>query len=516
MAHPVRPPAYQEINNFYTATVYIKGAEVVRMYHTLLGEEGFQKGMRLYFQRHDGDAVTTDDFLAAMADANDLDLSHFRRWYDQAGTPTLHVSTDYDEVSRRFALTLRQSLPETAADTARQPMHIPVSMGLVDPDGQAVRLKLAGEETHRGDSTVLSLTESEQRFVFEDVDRRPVPSLLRGFSAPVKLDFDQSDADLAHLMAHDSDSFNRWEAGQRLGCRVIIAAQQAIRDGEEPVFPEAMEMAFEAVLKDSKADPGLRAEALTLPAETWLAELVDEVDPVAIAEAREALRVHLARRFPGEWRSLQAENDVAGPYRVEPRDILKRGLHNLAMDYRIAGDDEAAREGARTRFTTADNMTDQLAAMKSLVLHDDSAAEEILDRFYRQWQEQPLVVDKWFSLQAQRTDGDPVARIQELREHPAFNIRNPNKVRALYGAFANGNRRGFHVADGSGYRLLADVVLELDSLNPSIAARLVSTFNPWKRLEPVRREKMREQLERIDAAGELSRDVGEIVSRALS
>lgn len=515
MAHPVRPPAYQEINNFYTATVYIKGAEVVRMYHTLLGEKGFQKGMRLYFERHDGDAVTTDDFLAAMADANEMDLSRFRRWYDQAGTPTLQVETDYDEAAKRFELRLHQTLPETAAETDREPMHIPVAMGLVDPNGRPVTLKLADEDKPRGESTVLSLTESEQRFVFEDVEARPVPSLLRGFSAPVKLDFDQSDADLAHLMAHDSDSFNRWEAGQRLGCRVILAAQQAIRDGKEPVFPAAIETAFEALLNDSQAEPGLRAEALTLPAETWLAELVDEVDPVAIARAREALRVHLARRFPTEWRSLQAENEVAGPYRVEPRDILRRGLHNLAMDYRIVGEDAAARESARTRFTTADNMTDQMAAMKSLVLHGDSAAEEILARFYKQWQGQPLVVDKWFSLQAQRTDGDPVARIRELRRHPAFNIRNPNKVRALYGAFANANRRGFHVEDGSGYRLLADVVLELDSLNPSIAARLVSAFNPWKRMEPGRREKMREQLERIDAAGELSRDVSEIVSRAL-
>ncbi|MCP1727828.1 aminopeptidase N [Natronospira proteinivora] len=515
MAHPVRPPEYQEINNFYTATVYIKGAEVVRLYHSLLGEEGFQKGMRLYFERHDGDAVTTEDFLAAMADANQMDLSRMQRWYDQAGTPTVHVTTDYDEDKRRLTLTLKQSLPDTPGQSDKQPTLIPVPMGLLNSQGRAMPLKLAGEEKPRGEEAVLQLTETEQRFVFEGVSERPVVSLLRGFSAPVKLDFDQSDADLAHLMAHDQDSFNRWEASQRLCCRVIIQAMEAIQAGQTPQFPDSIDQAFAALLRDDKADPGLRAEALTLPAETWLAELVSPIDPVAIADARHALKVHLAKRFHEDWARLYADNQLQGEYQPEPRDILKRRLKNLALSYLAASGESESVKKAVAQFDTADNMSDQMAAMKSVVLEGHTQGESLLTRFYKQWKSQPLVVDKWFTLQAMRSDGDAVARIRELRDHPAFKITNPNKVRALYGAFANGNRKSFHAEDGRGYELIADVVMELDELNPSIAARLVSVFNPWKRMDETRQGLMKAQLERIKAKGKLSRDVNEIVSRAL-
>ncbi|MDQ2070060.1 aminopeptidase N [Natronospira bacteriovora] len=514
MAHPVRPPEYEEINNFYTATVYIKGAEVLRMYHSLLGEAGFQKGMHLYFQRHDGQAVTTDDFLAAMADANDVDLSQFARWYEQAGTPVVSVREDWDEAAARYTLTLSQHTPDTAGQTGKQPFFIPVRMGLLDGQGQAMDLNRDGQPLGR--DTVLALTEREQSFTFDEVHERPVPSLLRGFSAPVKLDHDQDDAALAHLMAHDDDDFNRWDAGQRLASRAILAAHEAILEGRPAAFPESIDRAFAALLADDKADPGLRAEAFKLPTEVWLAEQVEVVDPGAIAEARDALKAHLAERFRDDWRRLHEATRVSGPYRVTPEAIQQRKLNAVALDYLICDAGQADLERARQCFDEADNMSEQMAALRAIVLNGQSLSDQVLDAFYTQWQSQPLVVDKWFALQAMREDGDVLARVRELREHPAFSIRNPNKVRALFGSFANGNRRAFHARDGQAYEMMADVVLEVDALNPSIAARLVSVFNPWRRFEPVRRERMQAQIQRIAAADGLSRDVGEIVRRALA
>ncbi|MEA5445373.1 aminopeptidase N [Gammaproteobacteria bacterium AB-CW1] len=515
MAHPVRPPEYQEINNFYTATVYIKGAEVVRLYHSLLGEEGLQKGMRLYFQRHDGQAVTTEDFLAAMADANGQDLSLMQRWYDQAGTPVVSVESRHEPESARLHLTLRQSIPDTPGQKGKQATLIPVALGLLDSQGRALPLKLEGEAQARGEETVLILDQAEKTFVFESIAEAPVLSLLRGFSAPVKLEHQQSDEALSLLMAHDQDAFNRWEASQRLYSGALIEAQQSIADGEPARFPESIQAAVAALLADDDADPGLRVEALTLPAETWLAEQVAVVNPVAIADARQALRRQLAEAFSSQWQSLYESLADSGPYQVRPADILRRRLRNLALSYLAVLDDTAMQELALNQYRRADNMTDQMAALRAMVLEGHPAAETVLADFYQQWQAQPLVVDKWFSLQAQRSDGDPVARVRELAEHPAFKLTNPNKVRALYGAFANGNRRAFHAADGSGYRLIADVVLKLDRINPAIAARLVSVFNPWRRMEAVRREAMHGELSRIKQA-DLSRDVAEIVGRALA
>ncbi len=514
MAHPVRPPEYEEINNFYTATVYIKGAEVLRMYHSLLGEAGFQKGMTLYFERHDGQAVTTDDFLAAMSDANQTDLTQFARWYEQAGTPIVTVREDYDPDSARYTLSLSQHTPPTPGQKNKKPFFIPLRMGLLDGGGNAVPLKLDGEE--RGSETVLALTEAEQQFVFEGVAEAPTLSLLRGFSAPVKLDMEQDDAALAHLMAHDDDAFNRWDAGQRLASRVILAAHEAIRRGDEPTFPDSIVGAFRTLLDDDAADAGLRAEALNLPAETWLAEQVTEVDPGAIAEARSALKGHLARECFDQWLAVYERARVDEPYRVEPAAIQRRSLGAVALDYLMADGREEASQRALAQFEQADNMSEQMAALRAIVLNGSEQADRVLARFQEQWQDQPLVVDKWFALQAMRTDGDAVERVKALREQPAFSIRNPNKVRALYGSFANGNRQSFHAPDGRGYALIADVILELDSLNPAIAARLVSVFNPWRRMEAKRRDRMRAQIERIAATDGLSRDVGEIVGRALA
>lgn len=515
MAHPVRPAEYQEISNFYTATVYIKGAEVVRMVHTLLGEEGFQLGMRRYIDHHDGQAVTIDDFLNAMADANQRELGQFRRWYDQAGTPVVHVSEDYDPEAGCLRLHLRQELPRTAADGPREPMLIPIRIGLLDTDGNSLPVRLAGEANHRGTSLVLELREREQTWTFEALPGRPVVSLLRGFSAPVRLEYPQDDAELAHLMAHDGDDFNRWEAGQRLGARVLLEMTDAIRAGREPAIPGEIEQAFAALLQDANADDGLRAEALDLPGESWLAEQVAEIDPVAIHRARGRLKQHLARSFEPDWQALYHDKAVAGPYRVVAGDIFRRRLRNRALDYLAAGGGAGARLVAE-QLAGADNMTDRMAALGAMARHGLAGVDEALEEFLADWRDYPLVVNKWLALQAVRPDGDPLARIRELLRHDAFSLTNPNNVRALLGAFARRNPVGFHREDGAAYELLADRVLELDGLNPQMAAQLVGVFNPWKRMEAVRRDRMRTQLERIAEQGGLSRDVDEIVSRALA
>ncbi len=516
MAHPVRPPEYREISNFYTATVYLKGAEVVRMLHSLLGEDGFQRGMREYIARHDGQAVTTDDFVSAMADANDRDLSQFTRWYTQAGTPVVEVSESHDPESGCLTLDLRQRIPDTPGQRDKAPMLIPLRIGLIGPDGASLPVKLAGESRDRGESAVLELREREQQFVLEGLKRRPVVSLLRGFSAPVRLEYPQSDAELARLMRHDPDDFNRWEAGQRLGSRVLLEHIQVLREGGEPAVPAEIEEAFAGLLEADEVDDGLRAEALTLPGEAWLRELVDEVDPHAIHQARKDLKAHLARRFGSLWEALYRARASDDTYRLDAEAIFRRRLRNLALSWLAARGTDADQTRVGEHLAQADNMTDRMAALESLCRHGMPGTEKALEQFLERWRAHPLVVDKWLGLQAMRPDGDPVRRVRELQRHSAFSITNPNKVRALLGSFARGNCAGFHRRDGAGYELVADAVLELDGLNPQIAARLVGVFNPWRRFEPGLRAKMHEQLERISEQGGLSRDVDEIVGRALA
>jgi aminopeptidase N len=512
MRHPIRPSQYEEISNFYTATVYIKGSEVVRMYHTLLGEEGFQKGMRLYFERHDGQAVTTEDFLAAMADANAVDLSQFQRWYDQPGTPTVQAQGEYDAETQTYRLTLRQQLPD-GGDVTPQPLLIPVRVALLDRQGRAMPLLLNGQDL--GTETVIELTAEEQIIEFEQVTSEPVPSLLRGFSAPVKLDMPTSAEDLAFRMAHDDDDFNRWEAAQQLGCQVIIDLQGAIRQGKPSSVDDTVTEAVARVLADQDADRGLRAEALVLPAESYLAEQVDEIDPDAISRARSQLQKHLAVNLRDQWLETYQAMAPSGDYRFQAEEIFRRRLRNVALDYIACGGDATLAALVSRQYREADNMTDQLAALRSMAMHGHRDADELLEDFYQRFEQQPLVVNKWLSLQAMRPGDGALERMQLLLEHPAFSLRNPNKVNALLGAFASGNRRAFHRKDGAGYVLIADQVLALDALNPQVAARLVSVFNPWRRFETVRQALMREQLERIQAHGELSRDVAEIVGKAL-
>ncbi len=507
MAHPVRPQSYMEIRNFYTMTVYEKGAEVVRMQHTLLGEEKFQAGMRLYFQRHDGSAVTCDDFVAAMADASDVDLGQFKRWYDQAGTPLLRCSGQYDAALRTYTLTVRQSCPATPGEEKKLPFHIPLALGLLAPDGSEIALQLAGEARPAGTDRVLSLRAPEERFVFVNVPARPVPSLLRRFSAPVVLEHDYSEADLVHLMAHDSDAFNRWEAGQRLAAAIIL--QKAGRPTQ--AFVEACAR----VLAASGADPAFAAEALTLPSEAFLAEQMEVVDPDALHAARNRLRRELAVALRPRLLDLYRSLHDGGPYSPDAASAGKRALRNLCLGILMELEDAEARALCWAQFERADNMTDAMAALAMLASCDCDERRRALDVFYARWKDETLVLDKWLAVQAGSRLPGTLARVKELLGHPAFDLKVPNKVYALIRSFTANHVR-FHAADGAGYAFLADQVLALDRINPQVAARMARGFDRWRKFDAGRQAHARAELGRIRDAEGLSRDVAEIVVKALA
>jgi len=523
MAHPIRPASYAEINNFYTATVYEKGAEVVRMIHTLIGRDNFRKGMDLYFQRHDGQAVTCEDFVAAMQDASGVDLAQFRRWYARSGTPLLKATGAYDATIRRYTLTLRQSLAATAYEKRlleaglaidEGPLHIPVAIGLVLPDGSDA----LPEQTR-----VVSLTAATQSFVFENIPAAPVASLLRDFSAPVHLDFEQTDAELAHLMAHDSDAFNRWEAGQRLATRVLLAGIDVAGAGIGWI-PEAYVAAVARVLDDGLAqDAALAAEALVLPAEQVLAEEMAGrgriIDPEAIHAARLALRRHLATvlrdRFEAVWQALAP----TAPYAPEGAQVGRRALRNLCLGYLAESEPAYLKAGVMPRLIAqldgAGNMTDVMAALGTLANLDLPEREVALAGFFERWQDEALVVDKWLQVQSTSRLPGTVQRVRELMRHAAFDIRNPNKVYSLVRAFCAANPRHFHAADGSGYSLAADVILELQAMNPQVASRIARSFDRWRQFDGDRQGHARAALERIQACADLARDVAEVVDNAL-
>ncbi len=518
MAHPIRPDAYVEVNNFYTATVYEKGAEVVRMLETLLGVQGFRAGMDLYFERHDGSAVTCDDFRAAMADANGADLLQFGRWYSQAGTPVLRARGEYEAETRTYRLFLSQSFAPVRGGAPPLALHIPVRVGLLGRDGKDLPLRmphLAESETDAPTTRLLELREPEQVFTFVDVPEKPVPSLLRGSSAPVKLDFERSAAELAFLMAHDSDPFQRWDAGQTLATRVLLALAADQAAGRPLVLDRGFVSAFSRVLEDPTLDGSLKSLALTLPSEDFLGQQMEETDPDAVHAARRFALRELARELRSNLFVAYERNRSHGPYSHDKRSIDRRRLKNRALAYLIALDEPELRRLAVRQFSEADNMTDSEAALAGLVEGEGPERAEALEAFYRRWQEEPLVVDKWFRLQATSSHPSTFECVQELARHPAFTMKNPNRVRALLGAFAHGNPVRFHRPDGAAYAFFAEKLLELDGLNPQVAARLVSAYNPWKRFEPVRRAAMRRELETIAAHLGLSKDVGEIVERAL-
>ncbi|MGF1643056.1 MAG: aminopeptidase N [Thiotrichales bacterium] len=515
MAHPVRPASYMEINNFYTMTVYDKGAEVVRMYQTLLGRDGFRKGMDLYFERHDGEAVTTDDFRAAMADANGVDLSQFQRWYDQAGTPEVEVSDSWDARAGQYTLTVSQTCPPTAECRHKQPFLIPLTLGLLDREGRPLPLQRADELAAGGTERVLWVTDATQHFSFVGLPERPLPSLLRHYSAPVKLRYDFSDEALAFLIAHDTDSFNRWEAGQRLATRVLLDAIHNLQSGNDLEVSAELLKAYGALLSQPVDDPALLAEALVLPDEGYLAEQLEVVDVETIHFARESLRRDLARVLLPSWRAAYTAQQTPGEYRYQARDAGMRRLKNVALAYLVAGGEPEARELALAQFTTGGSMTDVMGALRALNQVECIEREQALRAFHDRWQDDPLVLDKWFTIEATAPLPTTLERVRALLEHPRFSPRNPNRVRALIGAFTQ-NPLGFHRADGEGYRLVADQIVVLDPVNPQIAARLVKSFSRWRRYSEPRQAEMKTQLERISTVSTLSRDVFEIVDRSLA
>jgi aminopeptidase N len=479
MAHPVRPQSYMEIRNFYTMTVYEKGAEVVRMQHTLLGEERFQKGMKLYFERHDGQAVTCDDFVQAMQDASGVDLAQFKRWYDVAGTPILDCRGEYADGT--FTLHVKQSM--------NPPFHIPLAV------------KVGTQEA------VLSVKKSEEVFKFTNLSSEPVPSLLRGFSAPVILNYPYTEAELIRLMAEDDDAFNRWEAGQRLMATIILE-----RAGEpSPAFLEACARVLEA----SAADPAFAAEALSLPAESFLAEQMHVVDPDALHAARNALRRRIAEALRAPLLQAYRANETKGPYSPDAASAGRRALRSLCLGFLMELADDEVRALCLAQYEGSDNMTETFAALGLLANCDCPEREPALARFYEKWRDESLVIDKWLAVQATSRLPGTLARVRELLAHPSFDIRVPNKVYALIRAFAANHVR-FHAADGAGYEFLADQVLALDRLNPQVAARMARSFDRWKRFDPARQALAGAQLARIRDAQGLSRDVAEIVSKALA
>ncbi len=509
MAHPVRPASYIEINNFYTATIYQKGAEVVRMIHTLIGKPAFRRGMDLYFARHDGKAVTCDDFVAAMIDASGVDLTQFMHWYDQAGTPHVTATGTFDAANKRYILNLSQSCPVASGKFASLPFHIPVSVALIGPDGEDLPLRLAGENS-ASHQRVLSLRSATEEFIFDAVEQVPVPSLLRDFSAPVVLDFSYTDADLAHLLAHDSDPFNRWEAGQRLACRLILAATRAISAGGMPVWPDSFATAAAKVLAD--VDPAFAAEALSLPSEATLAEQLDVVDPDALHAARNSLRRFLAEKLGAEFQGCYERLATHDGYRFDAFNAGRRALRNLCLGYLAETNSVAARELARQQFYDADNMTDQFASLAALAQCEGVERQQVMDDFYQRWQGEPLVVDKWLQVQATSRSPDTLSVVERLVRHPAFDTRNPNKVYALLRAFG-GNHVRFHAANGSGYRFLAEQICLLDAINGQVAARLARCFDRWRIFDAGRQKHARAALEMLRNHVGLSRDVFEIVER---
>jgi aminopeptidase N len=515
MAHPVRPDSYIEIGNFYTSTIYNKGAEVIHMQHTLLGRDGFRRGMDLYFARHDGGAVTTDDFVQAMEDANGRDLTQFRRWYTQAGTPEIAASGAYDAASRSYTLTLRQSCPATPGQPLKEPFHIPVAMGLLDREGRELPLQLEGEAAPAGTSRVLELHEAEQSFRFVNVKEAPLPSLLRGFSAPVKLRADTSRQELAFQLAHDSDPFNRWEAGQRLAAEIILELVAAHRRGAALAGDDAFVQAIGKTLA-SQLDPALVAQVLTLPSELYLAELMDVVDVDGIHLAREFVRKTLAERLRAAFDATYRADTIAGPYRFDAESVGRRSLKNLSLNYLMVAGDPASRALCAAQFETADNMTDSIAALYSLANADCPDRAPALAAFHDNWRHDTLVLDKWFALQATSQLPGTLAEVQALTQHPAFEIKNPNKVYALIGSFCRANPVRFHDASGAGYVFLADRVLEIDAFNPSVAARMLGAISRWRKFDTARQALMQAQLERIVAHPGLSKDAYEVAAKSLA
>ncbi len=501
MAHPIRPDSYIEINNFYTATVYEKGAEVIRMIATLLGREKFRQGIDLYFKRHDGQAVTCEDFVVAMEDASGVSLAQFRHWYAQAGTPRLSVTGEYDASQKRYALTVVQNTPATPGQPEKKPYHLPLSMALLDSSGRELKAQ------------VLNVTQPSETFVFEGVAEKPVPSLLREFSAPVYLDYPYSESELVFLMGKDSDSFARWEAGQKLSLAMAQNQIDARIEGGAADLSPAYIAAFGAILEDTRTDDGTRAELLTLPGQDYIEQLQKgPIHPDPIWHTLDSMQARIGvAHEKAFFAAYQARNDRE-TYRYDASSMGKRAFKNSALSYLCQGGRHS--ELALAQLKGASNHTDEVAALNILSGVEGAVREEAMAHFYARWNKDLVIMNKWFAAQASSHVGDALARVEGLLRDPAFQMGNPNHVRSVVAVFAARNPLHFHRVDGGGYRFLADRVLELDTKNPNLAARLVSNFNQWKRYEPKRKELMHAELERM-ASRKLSGGTGEIVGKAL-
>jgi len=518
MAHPIRPDSYQEINNFYTVTVYEKGAEVIRMLQTLVGQTGFRRGMDLYFSRHDGHAVSCDDFVAAIADANGRDLKQFERWYETAGTPRVIASGQWDAQTKRYSLKLAQCLPGISgheAGPAVRPLHIPIAIGLLGPDGR----DLIGTQ-------LIELTQVEQQVTFENIHAEPVPSLSRGFSAPIILEYPYQTQDLVHLIAFDSDPFNRWEAAQRLAVAAIIGLIKSPHGAEISVGNSVgkgplaeLADALGGILGDPDLTADFKAQMLTLPSEGYVAEQLGMVDPVTLRHARDRVQLHLAQHASAEWHKTWHELAPTGPYQPDAVSAGRRTLRNLALSMRVMAGDCHAMAQASDQVLHADNMTDRLGALQALGQAPAAAREPAIEAFEHLMSDEPLAMDKWFTHQAtlhhQTGDIAVLERVRTLMEHPAFSARNPNRVRALIGSFCHGNLAEFHRTDGAGYQFWIEQVLALDSVNPQIAARLARALDRWRKFTPDRQLLMQQALQTVLNRAR-SPDVLEIVRKALA
>ena len=524
MAHSVRPDSYMEISNFYTVTIYEKGAEVVRMISLILGADNFRAGTDLYFERHDGQAVTTEDFVRAMEDASGIDLAQFRNWYSQAGTPRLKLSGKHDSATRRYTLKVEQSCPHTPGQNNKQAFFIPLRLGLIGQDGKELPLQLAGEKVAETAVTdrLLAVTEMSQQFTFENISEVPVPSLLRGFSAPVRLEFDYSRDDLFFLMVHDSDGFNRWNASQLLAIESIRELQYQRELGGELLLPEILTAAYSRVLDsvfdNPEIDKAMVAHLLSLPTVGFLIEQAETADVESIHGVRETIADTLALQLKGKFAGIYQENQSSEKFRADATATAQRALKNLALSYLVRSGDDDWLQAAHVQFETATNMTDQFAALRLLVNNKAETAQQLallaLESFYSQWQHEPLVVDQWFVVQSTCQLPGTLDRVKQLLDHPDFAIKNPNKVRSLIGAFCGQNHIGFHAASGEGYEFLADQVLVLDKINPQIAARLLTPLTRWMKFDAGRQGMMQVQLQRIKAAVGLSKDVFEVVEKS--
>lgn len=511
MAHPVQPDSFIEISNFYTVTIYEKGCEVVGMIHKLLGSDGFRKGSDLYFDRHDGQAVTINEFVAAMEDANSISLTQFKRWYKSAGTPVVDVESYYDNNAKTYTLTFKQSCSE--------PFLIPIELGLIGQNGQVLKAELAPGLINKKDcyrQGIFQLTEIEQVLVFANMDEEPIPSLLRDFSAPIKLNYDYSRDQLLFLMKNDSDGFNRWDAGQNLALDVIYQVMEQQSEGVEPEIDARLIEAYRGLLQRDDLDYAMLAKMLILPSISYIAETQVEIDIHCINQARNYVQGVLADALAVDLAALYQRLNVKQGYLPEPVQMAQRGLKNIALSYLLKSTQAEYCALAVSQFENNDNMTDSMAALSSLVNSPYSnQAEEALATFYQQWQTEPLVVNQWLAVQAGSAEYGSIDNIQKLLNHEAFDIKNPNKVRSVIGTFAGQSLVNFHAPDGSGYQLLADKIILLNALNPQIASRLVAPLSKWRRYVDDQGQQMKQQLKRIMAQEDLSKDVFEVVSKSL-